>query len=214
MKSLRFLFHLLPCISMVALFVSPACAAVDLSSPKSAAKSFYESMNNADNNALRDCLLIDGQDQDQLAGAFIDVILAGKRLADAAHDKFGATGDKIGAGALNREDADNIEKAEQTDAGEESTLKISERSRPLKFRKTPSGWKLILLDYSGTKPDLIPDQIKLLTSLSAAMNDTADDITAGRFPTSGDAESAIQQRLSEVMVKRYKPATTQSAPQK
>jgi hypothetical protein len=149
-----------------------------------------------------------------LAGAFIDVILAGKRLADAAHDKFGASGDKIGAGALSREDADSIDKSQQTDAGEESTLKISERSRPLKFHKTPSGWKLVLLDYSGTKPELIPDQIKLLTSLSAAMNDTADDITAGRFPTSADAESAIQQRLSEVMVKHYKPATTQAATQK
>lgn len=194
--------------------VASAYAAVDLSSPKSAAKSFYESLNNADSNALRDCLLIDGPDQDHLAGAFIDVILAGKRLADAAHDKFGASGDKIGAGALSREDAGSIDKAKQTDAGEESTLKISERSRPLKFRKTPSGWKLILLDYSGTKPDLIPDQIKLLTSLSAAMNDTADDITAGRFPTSADAESAIQQRLSEVMVKHYKPATTQATTQK
>src|SRR2546421_2294094 len=160
-------------VSLAIVWVVSAQAAVDLSSPKSAAKSFYESMNNADSNALRDCLLIDGADQDHLAGAFIDVILAGKRLADAAHDKFGASGDKIGAGALSREDADTIDKAEQTDAGEESTLKISERSRPMKFHKTPSGWKLVLLDFSGTKPELIPDQIKLLTSLSAAMNDTA-----------------------------------------
>ena len=42
------------------------------------------------------------------------------------------------------------------------------------------------------------------------MNDTTDDISAGRFPTSADAEAAIQQRFSEVMVKRYKPATTQA----
>jgi hypothetical protein len=214
MISFRISFKLLRWIPLIALFISPAFAAVDLSSPKSTAKSFYDAMNNADSNALRDCLLIDGQDQDHLAGAFIDVILAGKRLADAAHDKFGASGDKIGAGALSREDADSIDKSQQTDAGEESTLKISERSRPLKFHKTPSGWKLVLLDYSGTKPELIPDQIKLLTSLSAAMNDTADDITAGRVPTSADAESAIQQRLSEVMVKHYKPATTQAATQK
>src|SRR5690349_21860390 len=118
-------------IVLLTLFVAPSFAAVDLSSPKSAAKSFYESMNTADSNAVRDCLLIDGQDQDHLAGAFIDVILAGKRLADAAHEKFGASGDKIGAGALSREDANSIDKAEQTDAGEESTLKIGERSRPL-----------------------------------------------------------------------------------
>src|SRR5947208_15971715 len=111
-------------IVVVALICTPAdsFAAVDLSSPKSAAKSFYESMNNADSNALRDCLLIDGQDQGHLAGAFIDVILAGNRLGHAAHDKFGRTGGKLGDRAPNREGADNIEKAEQSDAGTESTL--------------------------------------------------------------------------------------------
>src|SRR3954463_10460999 len=86
------------------LTAAPALAAVDLSSPKSAAKSFYEAVNNGDANALRDCLLIEGKDQEQLAAAFSDVILAGKRLADAAHEKFSGSSDKLAAGALPRED--------------------------------------------------------------------------------------------------------------
>ena len=77
-------------------------AAVDLSSPKSVAKSFYEAMNNSDGSAMRDCLLIDGENQQQLAGAFVDVILSGKKLADAAKDKFGPSGDKLAAGAAAR----------------------------------------------------------------------------------------------------------------
>jgi hypothetical protein len=83
-------------------------------------------------------------------------------------------------------------------------------SKPMKFRKTSSGWKLILLDYAGAKPETMGEQIKFLQSLTAALNDTADDIKAGRFPTSADAESAIHQRYSEVLVKKYKPATTQA----
>src|SRR3954447_18955100 len=192
--------------STIALFVillAGWCgAAVDLSSPKSAAKSFYEAMNNSDGSAMRDCLLIEGEDQQQLAGAFIDVILSGKKLADAAKEKFGPSGDKIAAGAISREDAGAIDKAAQSDDGDVSTLMIDKQSRPLKFRKTGAGWKLILLDFAGTKKELLGDQIKILTNLSAAMNDTSDDIAAGRFPTSADAEAAIQQRFSEVMVKR------------
>lgn len=112
--------------------------------------------------------------------------------------------------ALPHEDAAAIDGAKQADSGDESTLTITPQSKPLKFRKTAAGWKLILLDYAGAKSENLQDQIKLLTNLSSAMNDTTDDISAGRFPTSADAEAAIQQRFSEVMVKRYKPATTQA----
>ena len=84
---------------------------------------------------------------------------------------------------------------------------INNAKRPLKFHKTPAGWKLVLLDYAGGKSDNLRDQIKVLNSLASAMNDTADDINAGRYPTTGDAEAAIQQRFSEVMGSRYKPAT-------
>ena len=185
-------------------------AAVDLSAPKSTAKSFYEAMGNADSSAMRDCLLIEGADQQKLADAFLDVILAGKKLADAAHDKFGASGEKLAAGAITHEDAAAIDQAKEIDQGDDVTLAINPDRKPLKFRKTPGGWKLVLLDYAGAKNENLPEQIKLLASLSAAMNDTADDITAGRFPTTADAEAAIQQRFSEVMVKHYKPATTRA----
>jgi len=186
-----------------------APAAVDLSTPKSSAKSFYEAMTNADSAAMRDCLVIEGADQEQLAKAFIDVILSGRKLAEAAKEKFGASGDKLASGAISREDASAIDAGSEFDDGDTATLTIKD-ARPMKFRKTASGWKLILIDFAAQKKDSLPEQIKLLTSLSSAMNDTADDISAGRFPTSADAEAAIQQRFSEVMVKRYKPATTQA----
>ena len=84
------------------LIATTASAAVDLSSPKSTAKSFYDAMSNADSSAMRDCLAIDGADQQKLADAFLEVILSGKKLADAAHEKFGTTGEKLAAGAITR----------------------------------------------------------------------------------------------------------------
>jgi hypothetical protein len=197
-------------IAGILLMAHSALGAVDLSSPKSTAKSFYEAMNNADSSAMRDCLLVDGEDQQQLASAFLDVILSGKKLADAAKEKFGPSGEKLAAGALAREDASAIDSATQTDDGDVSTLQIDKQRKPLKFRKTSAGWKLILIDYAAEKKEDLSAQIKLLTNLAAAMNDTANDINEGRFPTTADAEAAIQQRFSEVMVKRYKPATTQA----
>ena len=53
----------------------------------------------------------------------------------------------------------------------------------------------------------MPEQLKLLQSLASAMTDTTDDITAGKFPASADAEAAIQQRFSEAIDGHYKPTT-------
>ena len=192
---------------LIVITTGSAFAAVDLSSPKSTAKSFYEAMGNADSSAMRDCLLVDGDRQQKLADAFLEVILSGKKLSDAAHEKFGASGDKLAAGSITHEDATQIDQARETDSGDDATLVISNARRPLKFQKTSGGWKLVLLDYAGAKPETLDDQIKVLASLASAMNDTADDISAGRFPTPADAEAAIQQRFSEVMGNRYKPAT-------
>src|SRR4051812_44111658 len=118
------LLSIVICVLSILLLVRGVPAAVDLSSAKSAARSFYEALNNSDSSAMRDCLLIEGEDQQQLATAFLDVILSGKKLGDAAKEKFGASGDKLAAGTLNREDAAAIDRARQTDAGGDCTLTI------------------------------------------------------------------------------------------
>jgi len=68
----------------------------------------------------------------------------------------------------------------------------------------------MVMEYAGAKPENITDQLRLLSSLAAAMNDTTTDLTAGRYPSTAEAEAAIQQRVSEAMAKHYKPATTQA----
>ena len=78
---------------------------------------------------MRDCMLIEGDQQQQLAAAMIAVVSAGKKLADAATEKFGPAGDKLGVGALSREDARSIDSAEQVDSGDTATLKLRPTSK-------------------------------------------------------------------------------------
>jgi hypothetical protein len=185
-----------------------ALAATDLSSPKSAAKSFYDAVAASDSAAIRDCLLAEGDQQQQLADAYVELIVASKKLGDAAKEKFGANGGKLSAETINKEDAARIDSATQTDKSpEEVQLTLDPVAKPLTFHRTSTGWKLIVMDSATAKPEAIEPQVKLLTTLTAAMNDTTDDIAAGKFPTSTDAESALRQRFSEVMVKAYKPAS-------
>jgi hypothetical protein len=200
MKKLAIVFGLM--------LMLPALGAVDLSSPKSTARSFYDAIAAADSAAIKDCVLAEGADQEKLTSAFIDVILSGKKLGDAAKEKFGSGAERIAAGTISKEEIANIDKAEQKDNGEDSTIQLDKKARPLKFHKTPAGWKLALSDYAGGKDESIDQQIQLLSSLSKSMTDTAQDINQGRYPTSADAEAALQQRFSEALSRNFKPPAT------
>src|SRR5690349_8444694 len=67
-------------------------APFDLSTPKAAAKTFIQAVEAADGDAINKVMLAETPDQQKLATAFSDVIVAGKKLSDAARAKFGAAG--------------------------------------------------------------------------------------------------------------------------
>jgi hypothetical protein len=137
----------------------------------------------------------------------VDLIISGKKLGDAAKDKFGASAGKLAADTVNKEDAARIDSAQEADSGDDAKLQLNPNSKALVFHKTDGGWKIKVLDYAGGNTNSIADQISLLAALTSAMNDTAADITAGKFPTSPDGEASLRQRFSEVMANHYKPAT-------
>ena len=121
-----------------------ANAAVDLSTPKSAAKSFSEATLNSDAAAMRDCL--DGGNDPQaqeIAGAYIDVILAAGKLADAAKARFGAGNEPAAPAGVSiaPETADAIDKAAEEDHGDLANLKIDPnwRRRAHSTRPPPAG---------------------------------------------------------------------------
>src|SRR5439155_10222100 len=86
-------------------------AAPDLSSPKAALRSLYSAVEAADAGAIRQVLLAENPPQERLAAAFSDLIVAGRKLSDAARDKFGAAGDAIGRATITEEDAAKIDQA-------------------------------------------------------------------------------------------------------
>ena len=189
-------------------FATPARAATDLSTPKLAAKSFYAAVAAGDVQGIHDCILAEGDQQEQLATTMVDMIVAGKKLGDAAKVKFGANSGKLAVDTVNKEDAARIDAAPETDNGDDATLQLNANSKAMVFHKTSAGWKMRVMDYAGGKPNNIPAQVTLLTALTSAMNDTAADISAGKYPTSPDAEASLRQRFGQVMANHYKPATT------
>jgi len=186
--------------------VPAAGTAPDLSNPKAAAKSLYHAVAAGDAAAVRQVLLTEGEAQEQLAGAFADVLTAGKKLNDAARDKFGAAGDAIGKPTITEEDAARVDQAVVTPTGkhgdDEVRLEIAGQAKPMVWRKGTDGqWRLVVMDFAGADPQKLPEQISMLAGVSQAMSDTADDIAAGKFAAAADAEASLQQRLNEVMIK-------------
>src|SRR4051812_35378184 len=74
-------------------FAQTQPTAFDLSTPKSAAKSLVQAVEDGNGESVRKVMAADGPDQEKLAAAFSDVIVSGKKLTDAARAKFGAAGE-------------------------------------------------------------------------------------------------------------------------
>src|SRR4051812_12335667 len=206
MKAER-LTHVLLIFGAIVVTTCARAAAPDLSSPKAAAKSFYAAVEAGDAAAMRDMIGADDADHQKLAQAFADVIAAGKKLADVARDKYGAAGDPIGRGSITREDAAKIDSATVEENGDDATLTIPGQQTPIKLHRTSGAWKLDIRSFHGARAEELPAQITLVSNMAAALTEAADEINTGKYATATEAESAIQQKLNEVMIKAVKPAT-------
>src|SRR5262245_1696700 len=72
----------------------------DFSSPRAAAKSFYNAVEVGDVVTIRAAMLAADDAQRKLLDAFTDVIAASQKLALTARDKFGAQADALGMSAI------------------------------------------------------------------------------------------------------------------
>lgn len=180
---------------------------IDLSTPKSAAKSLVQSVEAGDADGLKKIMLADGPDQEQLAGAFSDVILAGKKLSDAARAKFGAAGEALGQAMITKEDIEKIDTAQVEEKAGTATLTISGQSKPLVFQKKDKDWRLLVMDFAGAAPDQIDKQKSLLNAFAHALTEATEEISSGRYASASDAEAAIKSKLNNVMVKNFQPTT-------
>src|SRR5262245_9739635 len=179
---------------------------VDSSSPKAAAKSFTAAVARADGDAVRNLILVENDPGQELVNAYANLLLAGRRLSEAAKKRYPGVNDPFAAGGIAPEDAAQIDAGELQVEGEIANLRTKGRERPLKLRKVGDAWKVIISEEPADQtPQHRADQIELLQGLAGAMNSCADDIAAGRFRDAADARSAVKQRLGAVAARARQP---------
>src|SRR5437588_9075913 len=88
------------CLSLA---LTAAAAEPDLSSPRAAARSLYKAVDAEDGDAIIKIFYAKDDTERELARAFADLIVAGKKLADATKAKFNSTGESFGAGMIRKE---------------------------------------------------------------------------------------------------------------
>ena len=195
------------CIALILLTLRTSADAT-LNSPKEAAKALYQAMQDADSEAILKIFYTPTEADRQLGAALADLLVAGKKLADAAKAQYGADGEAIGAGPVGMEQLTRLQQAEEKINGDSATLTVAGQSKPVRFHHSDAGWQLELADFAGGAVDSQPHQIVLLQNVARALSDSAADINAGKYPTPQQSQSAIQTRLTRVMIRAATQPTT------
>ena len=187
--------------------------AIDLSTPKSAAKTLFHGIAQGDRAAIAAVIYAADPQQQALADATVDLIVNGKRLGDAARAKFGDAADKIGKGMLDPKDVSLLDAAEvkTNGAGDTATMEVPGQSRPMSFHKQDGNWRLVITDFGGAAPENIARQTSLVRMMADALDESSRELAAGRYASADAAVTAIQRRLHEVMLTFNRPATTRSS---
>jgi hypothetical protein len=186
----------------------------DLTTPRLAARSFYEAVDRGDEQALRQILVSGTQSERELAEAYSKLIVGAKRMADAAKKRYGDSADALASGAYPAIEIEKLNSAAVNESGDSATVQTPEMKQPMKFRRTPAGWQLTLDDFTQDDQNL-KAQIAVISDVAIVFARLADEISQGRYATVQDAESAFAQNVSEAMTRtvREHPPTTAPATQ-
>lgn len=195
---------------------SAATAAGEASSPKGAVKAFYEAVARGDAAAVRRILLVDNDPDQQFVAAYADLILSARHLADAAKQKYPGTADAFTQGTILPEDAAKIDSAVVAINGQNATVRLAGRDQPLKLRSQGGSWRVVIV---SEEPDPTgahrANQLALLKGLTDAMNQSAEEIAADKYPTVQEAENAVKDRLGAIQAKalQHEPPASHPATQ-
>lgn len=85
--------------------------------------------------------------------------------------------------------------------GADATLTTAEGKPPMRLKKDAAGWKLLLSSMPPEASKLDPKQI---APFADAVSTTADEITAGKYPTQAEAMKAMGQRLVKLKTGKAK----------
>jgi hypothetical protein len=201
--------------------VAQSAPALDLSSPKSTIAAMFAAVHDADATALKRTFLADTTETSDLSSSYADLVVATRRLREAARTKFNSDGGNLAMardgttpGKAPPEQAAQLAAAQVQMDGDQATVTIPDRAMPIKLKRVDGAWLIDLADFAAGTPQQIGEQAELDRNLAAALKEAADEITAGRYASAQEAESAVQQKIHAVITPAIKslPPTSTSKP--
>jgi hypothetical protein len=195
---------------------------IDLSTPQAAVKTMLAAEHGSDSQALRACLYAATDPQRDLVAAYADLILAGRHLQDAARTHFStetvppsnvppnpaAVQDGLLAKGPGLEMPEQVDSAQVESNGDTATVQLPDRPTPIQLHNTAGQWQVDLTDFTTTSPDQLAEQTQVNHDLADALNQAAEEITAGKYASAQEAESAVQQKIHAVIAPQLKKLAT------
>lgn len=194
---------------------------VDDDTPKEAAKRLWAAVAKEDFDDVRALLSASSAQEDELADALAQMLVAGQALSASAREKFGDDAAPFAGQMVDSRDPAVIDRAEVVMKSDDvATIAVEGSIRRMTFnRGVGNKWRLDVGAYLESRSDapvdtpredVLPRQIALLNKTAGILREAADQIRAGTHATVKDADEAIQRNLHEMMIESHRPATTQS----
>ncbi len=175
----------------------------------------FAAVESADAGTLKQVFAGDTPQATDLASAYADVVVSAHRLREAARTKFASDGGKPAnardgtiPGQPPPEQAAQLAAAQVQINGDQASVSIPDRAAPIQLRKINGIWLIDMAEFANGGPQQIGEQAELDHNLAAAMNEAADEITAGKYASAQEAESAVQQKIHAVIAPQIKAMST------
>lgn len=182
-----------------ALGAAAGCNKNDLSTPKSAAKSFAKAMEAGDAEAAKAAST--GGDP-KMIESMAKVAGNMKKLKEAAVSKFGEEGKSIGGGPGGKGDGlsemvKQVDESTEQITGDTATLTPKGGGEVLKMKKVNGDWKMDVSQLGGGMAQL---GAGMFDAMAKAAAETTDEINAGKYKTAKEAQTALGMKMVGAMM--------------
>ena len=171
----------------------------------------FAAVSAADAGTLKRVFFTDTPQSADLASAYANLIVSARRLRESVRLKYSAdtpnpamVRDGTTPGSAPPEQAAQLAAATVEIDGDTATVHIPDRPMPIKLRMVVGNWLIDLADFAAANPQQLSEQAEIDHSLATVMQETADEITAGKYASAQEAESAIQQKIHAVIAPQIK----------
>lgn len=148
-----------------------------------------------------------------LVEATAQLLVSGRRLADAATARFGpVAGAQIADGPITPVDAGSVDQARVEVTGDRADVYLPGQTLPMKFVRRDGAWRLSIAHHQAGQPENVARQSVLLRMTADALDECAREIEQDRYANPNDAEAAIKQKLNLVLMRHLTPTTGPVAP--